>query len=162
MDEFEKILASLGVILLIAILGVAVVFAYGSYKDLELKKEKVKMNAKQEDKTKTSKKNEKQIDVENEINQQSEVESKIPQSEQTVNDNQQINDSNNTVQSAQNDSTNSQKENSQELDGDGKPLPEIEVNEYTDENGDGKPETINGRPAGDVGGPSVSDKYAGN
>lgn len=33
----------MGVILLVAILGVAVVFAYGSYKDLELKKEEAKV-----------------------------------------------------------------------------------------------------------------------
>ncbi|MBF7019879.1 hypothetical protein ISO99_08155 [Staphylococcus sp. 18_1_E_LY] len=39
----KKFLASLGTILLVAILGVAVVFAYGSYKDLELKKEKTKL-----------------------------------------------------------------------------------------------------------------------
>lgn len=39
----KKIFASLGVILLVAILGVAVVFAYGSYKDLELKKEEIKV-----------------------------------------------------------------------------------------------------------------------
>jgi hypothetical protein len=39
----KKVLASLGVILLVAILGVAVVFAYGSYKDLELKKEEAKV-----------------------------------------------------------------------------------------------------------------------
>ncbi|CAC8512388.1 Uncharacterised protein [Staphylococcus aureus] len=39
----KKIFASLGVILLVATLGVAVVFAYGSYKDLELKKEEAKV-----------------------------------------------------------------------------------------------------------------------
>ncbi len=37
----KKVFASLGVILLVAVLGVAVVFAYGSYKDLELKKRRV-------------------------------------------------------------------------------------------------------------------------
>ncbi|WRN67091.1 hypothetical protein UM550_05075 [Staphylococcus aureus] len=42
----KKIFASLGVILLVAILGVAVVFAYGSYKDLELKKEEAKLEDK--------------------------------------------------------------------------------------------------------------------
>ncbi|WP_437750609.1 hypothetical protein [Staphylococcus shinii] len=39
----KKILASLGVILLVAVLGVAIVFSYGSYKDLELKKEEAKL-----------------------------------------------------------------------------------------------------------------------
>ncbi len=33
----------MGVILLVAVLGVAVVFAYGSYKDLELKKKETKL-----------------------------------------------------------------------------------------------------------------------
>jgi len=39
----KKILASLGVILLVAVLGVLAVFAYGSYKDLELKKKMLKI-----------------------------------------------------------------------------------------------------------------------
>ena len=57
----KKVFASLGVILLVAVLGVAVVFAYGSYKDLELKKEETKITeSKQKDsKNKTSKKNNK-------------------------------------------------------------------------------------------------------
>ncbi len=42
----KKVFASLGVILLVVILGVAVVFAYGSYKDLELKKEEAKLEDK--------------------------------------------------------------------------------------------------------------------
>lgn len=56
----KKIFASLGVILLVAILGVAVVFAYGSYKDLELKKEEVKVteNKQKDSKNKTSNQNE--------------------------------------------------------------------------------------------------------
>ncbi|SCS78503.1 hypothetical protein [Staphylococcus caeli] len=54
----KKIFASLGVILLVAVLGVAVVFAYGSYKDLELKKEETKVteNKHKDSKNKTSKK----------------------------------------------------------------------------------------------------------
>ncbi|KKB25551.1 hypothetical protein I6J04_06220 [Staphylococcus carnosus] len=56
----KKILASLGVVLLVAILGVAVVFAYGSYKDLELKKEAAKIteNKQKDSKNKTSNQNE--------------------------------------------------------------------------------------------------------
>ncbi|MEB7507578.1 hypothetical protein [Staphylococcus xylosus] len=38
----KTILVSLGVILLVTILGVAIVFAYSSYKDLEVKKEETK------------------------------------------------------------------------------------------------------------------------
>ncbi|PTL09858.1 hypothetical protein BUZ15_08680 [Staphylococcus gallinarum] len=54
----KKVFASLGVILLVAVLGVAVVFAYGSYKDLELKKEEAKVteNKQKDGKNKTSKK----------------------------------------------------------------------------------------------------------
>ncbi|GEP80558.1 hypothetical protein [Staphylococcus carnosus] len=54
----KKIFASLGVILLVAVLAVAVVFAYGSYKDLELKKEQTKVteNKQKDSKNKTSKK----------------------------------------------------------------------------------------------------------
>ncbi|MBF7020832.1 hypothetical protein [Staphylococcus kloosii] len=52
----KKILASLGIVLLVAILGVAVVFSYGSYKDLELKKEEAKsVEKKSKDQTKKSK-----------------------------------------------------------------------------------------------------------
>ena len=36
----KKILVSLGIVALVAALGISVVFAYGSYKDLELKKKK--------------------------------------------------------------------------------------------------------------------------
>ena len=63
----KKIFASLGVILLIAILGVAVVFAYGSYKDLELKKEEAKLEDeknKKIDKNKTTE-NENQDQINN-------------------------------------------------------------------------------------------------
>ncbi|WP_210142161.1 hypothetical protein [Staphylococcus sp. GDY8P57P] len=55
----KKIIASLGVIALVAVLGVAVVFAYGSYKDLELKKEEAKLaenKIKEDDKKEKSKK----------------------------------------------------------------------------------------------------------
>lgn len=52
----KKVLASLSVILLVAILGVAVVFAYGSYKDLDLKKEEAKsVEKKSKEQTKSSK-----------------------------------------------------------------------------------------------------------
>ncbi|WRN81051.1 hypothetical protein UM654_01670 [Staphylococcus aureus] len=63
----KKIFASLGVILLVAILGVAVVFAYGSYKDLELKKEEAKLEDKKNkkiDKNKTTE-NENQDQINN-------------------------------------------------------------------------------------------------
>ncbi|HIH8145668.1 TPA: hypothetical protein ACYS2G_002633 [Staphylococcus aureus] len=42
----KKVFASLGVVLLVAVLGVAVIFAYGSYKDLEVKKEETKVTEK--------------------------------------------------------------------------------------------------------------------
>ena len=56
----KKVFASLGVILLVAVLGVAVVFAYDSYKDLELKKEESKLakNKQKDSKNKTSNQNE--------------------------------------------------------------------------------------------------------
>lgn len=38
----KKIFVSLGIVALVAALGIAIVFAYGSYKDLELKKKKLK------------------------------------------------------------------------------------------------------------------------
>lgn len=54
----KTIFASLGVFLLVAVLGVALVFAYGSYKDLELKKEEAKVTEnKKIVKTKLPKKN---------------------------------------------------------------------------------------------------------
>lgn len=57
----KNIFASLGVILLVAVLGVATVFAYGSYKDLELKKEQAKVteNKQKNSKDKASKKEQK-------------------------------------------------------------------------------------------------------
>ncbi|MDW4347247.1 hypothetical protein QI224_09990 [Staphylococcus saprophyticus] len=42
--NFKKVLASLSVILLVEILG----FAYGSYRDLELKKEEAKVTDKKQ------------------------------------------------------------------------------------------------------------------
>ncbi|SCS68993.1 hypothetical protein [Staphylococcus caeli] len=68
----KKVLASLGVILLVAILGIAVVFAYGSYKDLELKKEEAKVTdqKKKDSGNKTSEK-EQQSQVDEQSNQAS-------------------------------------------------------------------------------------------
>ncbi|WP_217972114.1 hypothetical protein [Staphylococcus xylosus] len=42
----KNILMSLGVILLVTVLGVAIIFAYSSYKDLEVKKEETKLSEK--------------------------------------------------------------------------------------------------------------------
>ena len=68
-DYVKKVFASLGVILLVVILGVAVVFAYGSYKDLELKKEEAKLEDeknKKIDKNKTTEnENQNQVSTEN-------------------------------------------------------------------------------------------------
>lgn len=57
----KKFFASLGVVLLVAVLGVAVIFAYGSYKDLEVKKEETKVTEKNKKmvRTKLQKKNNK-------------------------------------------------------------------------------------------------------
>ena len=57
-NSVKKVFASLGVVLLVAVLGVAVIFAYGSYKDLEVKKEETKVTEKKQkdSKNKTSKK----------------------------------------------------------------------------------------------------------
>jgi len=57
----KKILASIGAIVLITVLGVAVVFAYGSYKDLELKKEEAKVAEKKEPSKKQKNNDEKQL-----------------------------------------------------------------------------------------------------
>lgn len=49
----KKVLASLGIIALVCVLCFAVVLAYGSYKDLELKKEEAKLDKKQNSMKKT-------------------------------------------------------------------------------------------------------------
>ncbi|COE51270.1 hypothetical protein [Staphylococcus warneri] len=64
----KKVFASLGVILLVVILGVAVVFAYGSYKDLELKKEEAKLEDKKNKKIDKNKNTENEN--QNQINNQ--------------------------------------------------------------------------------------------
>ncbi len=51
----KKIFVSLGIVALVAALGIAIVFAYGSYKDLELKKEETKVAEEKEKKTKRNK-----------------------------------------------------------------------------------------------------------
>ncbi|WIL69780.1 hypothetical protein [Staphylococcus cohnii] len=80
----KKIFASLGVILLVAVLGVAVVFAYGSYKDLELKKEEAKVteNKQKDSKNKTSKK-----EQQNQTTNQTEIQ----ESTSTNNTNEELN-----------------------------------------------------------------------
>ena len=80
----KKIFASLGVILLVAVLGVAVVFAYGSYKDLELKKEEAKVteNKQKDSKNKTSKK-----EQQNQTTNQTEIQ----ESTNTNNTNEELN-----------------------------------------------------------------------
>jgi len=67
-DYVNKVFASLGVILLVVILGVAVVFAYGSYKDLELKKEEAKLEDKKNKKIDKNKNTENEN--QNQINNQ--------------------------------------------------------------------------------------------
>ncbi|EGQ1611845.1 TPA: hypothetical protein OTG90_002394 [Staphylococcus pseudintermedius] len=80
----KKVFASLGVILLVAVLGVAVVFAYGSYKDLELKKEEAKVteNKQKNSKNKTSKK-----EQQNQTTNQTEIQ----ESTNTNNTNEELN-----------------------------------------------------------------------
>ena len=74
-DEImKKILASIMIIVLVAFLGAAILLAYNSHKDLELKKEEAKLENKKEDKTNNSitSKNEKasQANKMNETNNQ--------------------------------------------------------------------------------------------
>ena len=80
----KKVFASLGVVLLVAVLGVAVVFAYGSYKDLELKKEQTKVteNKQKDSKNKTSKK-----EQQNQTTNQTEIQ----ESTNTNNTNEELN-----------------------------------------------------------------------
>ncbi len=52
----KKIFVSLGIVALVAALGIAIVFAYGSYKDLELKKEETKVAEEKEKKAKEKQK----------------------------------------------------------------------------------------------------------
>ncbi len=61
----KKIFVSLGIIALVAALGIAIVFAYGSYKDLELKKEETKIAEEKEKKAKEKQKKKEQEDDEN-------------------------------------------------------------------------------------------------
>lgn len=81
----KKVFGSLGVILLVAVLGVAVVFAYGSYKDLELKKEEAKVT---ENKQKDSKHKSSKKERQNQITNQTEIQ------ETTNTNNNQYNDTN--------------------------------------------------------------------
>lgn len=80
----KKLLASLGVVLLVAILGVAVVFAYGSYKDLELKKEETKIT---ESKQKDSKNKNSKKEQQNQTTNQTEIQ----ESTNTNNTNEELN-----------------------------------------------------------------------
>lgn len=61
----KKIFVSLGIVALVAALGIAIVFAYGSYKDLELKKEETKIAEEKEKKAKEKQKKKEQEDNEN-------------------------------------------------------------------------------------------------
>lgn len=65
----KKIFVSLGIVALVAALGIAIVFAYGSYKDLELKKEETKIAKEKEKKAKEKQK--KKEPEENENNTES-------------------------------------------------------------------------------------------
>lgn len=60
-SDLKKVIAILGVITLVAVLGVALIFAYGSYKDLELKKEEAKVTEKKESSKKQKNNNEEQL-----------------------------------------------------------------------------------------------------
>lgn len=70
----KKILISLGLITLVAVLGVAIVFAYGSYKDLELKKEEAKLEHNKSKHKQTDKQNEKNNSETTNNNEQARIE----------------------------------------------------------------------------------------
>ncbi|MCI2949027.1 hypothetical protein FH144_11575 [Staphylococcus caledonicus] len=185
----KKILASLGVILLVAILGVAILFAYGSYKDLELKKAEAKLAEKKyknnvsEKKKSTSnhkaKENEQisntsstpnEIQTDNTINSEepATIEKTNTNELRTTEDGEVIKKTKNGIDyvgefkspeeeakyerevMSQTGGGPTSKEDSTQVDGNGNPLPEIEVHDFTDDNGDGMAETINGSPNGDV------------
>ncbi|RIL71586.1 hypothetical protein BUY49_05975 [Staphylococcus devriesei] len=200
----KKIFASLGVILLVAILGVTMLFAYGSYKDLELKKAEAKLDEKKDKHERSNKENKKQQKSEesddnenlNSTNQnienpnnsttenttstkKSHIDNSVdpynimqydtngdgvitrdemtPELEKLEREGKfqvavkgidTVDDNDDTYHSGGKTAPN---EDSIQLDGNGNPLPEIEVHDFTDDNGDGMAETINGSPNGDVG-----------
>lgn len=81
----KKIFVSLGIVVLVAALGIAITFAYGSYKDLELKKEETKVAKEKEKKAKDKKTKEekKKKEDENEANTESSFTSEEADTEET-------------------------------------------------------------------------------
>lgn len=83
----KKIFVSLGIVLLVAALGIAITFAYGSYKDLELKKEETKVAKEKEKKAKEKKtkeeKEKKKKEEENEADTESSFTSEEADTEET-------------------------------------------------------------------------------
>ena len=112
----KKILISLGLITLVAVLGISIVFAYGSYKDLELKKEEAKLEH--------NKSKHKQADKQNKKNNNIET---------TNNDEQARIDDTSTSQ----DDTSNQVKNTTENYSDDEENPESVYSLETDYDGDG-------------------------
>lgn len=167
----KKILASIGVILIVAVLGIAGGITFANYQNDKSEKEEAKVEkAKKTEKTTKKEKSDKNTSKSNEnqqtteettnINQdvaQQQVPNTTNQVEQTTETNQNemignppISQVRNGVDLTKKYPAESDKEEPA-LDGNGDPMPVIEVHDFTDENGDGIPETINGLPNGDVG-----------
>lgn len=81
----KKIFVSLGIVALVAALGIAITFAYGSYKDLEMKKEETKVAKEKEKKAKEkkTKKEKKEQEEEKEENNESSFTSEETDTQET-------------------------------------------------------------------------------
>ncbi|PTE70856.1 hypothetical protein [Staphylococcus devriesei] len=108
----KKIFASLGVILLVAILGVAMLFAYGSYKDLELKRAEAKLDEKKDKHEKNNKEKESSKKHNNDDNGSSNEQPKEDNSVATEQQNTSaVNNQQQTASTSTNDNTNSLEQN---------------------------------------------------
>lgn len=135
MKIFLSILACVCLVIIILATGL---WGYSSYKNIITKEKEVHKAEHKESKKKTTKESNKQTPEDTMQNNQNTVNQPVSQPQQPVTNTA-------DTQSKTERKIDEKEEHSDET------MPEIEVYDYTDDNGDGKPETINGSPAADVG-----------
>ncbi|UXR86812.1 hypothetical protein [Staphylococcus felis] len=147
----KQVLASLCIVILVALLGISTVFAYGSYKDLELAKQKERLIERKEHQQEKKLAEEEEAKYVPEVEQESPdvyIANSVPQ-KQTSNapqNRQSFLDERRTVEQQV---TSDESDEDMELDSEAETTPIAEGDAYTDSYGDGFAEIINDRPTGE-------------
>lgn len=150
-NKVKKVLASLCIVILVALLGISVVFAYGSYKDLELAKQKerlIERKEHQQEKKLAEEEEAKYVPEVEQRNQDVYIANSVPQ-KQAANVPQNHQSSPDERHTEEQQVPSDESDEDIELDSEAETTPVAEGDTYIDSHGDGFAETMNGRSTGE-------------